>query len=291
MSKFNALANDEKYRPHVKQWVLETCPLIYLYAPSNTGKTTVVASLFPETPEDKTPLWTFKHDDYCKVLYIDGDQGSTTIEQLVGNPRLCDLRRFNLTPEKQLGWKAIVIEGTTATYRRLVADELRKKPGATGNELKRCYIGPSSHAAGLIDTIRQIKQHRIATKKGVPIVVILNTKAEPIDKDKPDAGTRYVPNWSPNLIENSMSGCDMHAQLTRDPTGTHFVTVRSEYHPYCKMRSAEVAAQVLTQINLNLPGLFALWASMLIRKTIGVRNALDKRDEPEQNQHSQPSSE
>jgi hypothetical protein len=301
MSKYNALANEDKYRAVVRAWLRETSPLVYLFAPSNEGKTTLLGSLFPRDPGSKLPLWTYDHDDYCKVLYIDADQGGTTIEHLLADERLCDYREFDQPAAQLLMWvyaqidqasaakcNAIVIEGLTSVHTRLVADELRKKPGAVGNEMKRCYIAASSHCKGLIDCIRQIKQNRIASGNGVPIFVALNTKSQSIDPDKPDNGDREVPDWSKNLIAQAMRGSDAHIQLMRRPTGTQLITVKSEGpHPFCKMRSAEVAEAVMRETNLNLPGLFTLWASEQYKKTRAVRKALDIKQEPNQTQDAQ----
>lgn len=298
MSKYNALANEAKYRTVTRDWVRETCPLVYLFAPSNEGKTTLLGSLFPRDPASKLPFWTYEHDDYCKVLYIDADQGGTTIEHLLSDERLCDYREFDQSAAQLLTWvysqidkastapcNAIVIEGLTSVRTRLVADELRKKPGAVGKEMQRCYIAASSHCTGLIDCIRQIKQNRKATGTGVPIFVALNTKSQSID---PDGGEREVPDWSKNLIGQAMRGSDAHIQLMRRPTGTQLITVKSEGpHPFCKMRSAEVAEAVMRETNLNLPGLLTLWASEQYKKTRAVRKALDSKQEPKQTQDSQ----
>ncbi len=294
MSNFNKLANDPKYRAIVRPWLRNTCPLVYLFAPSNEGKTTLLGSLFPRDPAvaEKIPLWTYEHDDYCRVLVIDADQGTTTIEHFTGNERLCDLRAYDTPAADQLAWvykqldlassaecNAIIVEGLISVHDRLLANELRKNPGANGNTLRRCYIGPSTHAKGLIDAVRQIKQNRVAAESGVPIFVTLNTKSQQIDPAAPDGPSRHVPDWSPNLIEKTMRGSDAHLQLVRKPTGTQLITMKQEGpHPFCKMRNADVAEAVQREFNLNLPGLLTLWAVTAQKKAANVAAALDKRD-------------
>lgn len=298
MSNFNKLANDPKYRAIVRAWLRKTSPLLYLFAPSNEGKTTLLGSLFPRDPAvaEKVPLWSYEHDDYCRVLVIDADQGTTTIEHFTGNERLCELRDYDTASTDQLRWmyaqleyastakcNAIIIEGLISVHDRLLANELRKNPGADGNTLRRCYIGPSTHAKGLIDAIRQIKQNRIAEEAGVPIFVTLNTKSQSIDPTKPDGPSRHVPDWSPNLVEKAMRGSDAHIQLKRPPTGTQLITMKQEGpHPFCKMRNADVAEAVQRETNLNLPGLLTLWAVTIDQKSNKVNAALDKRDEQRQ---------
>jgi hypothetical protein len=303
MSNFNKLANDPKYRAIVRPWVRKTSPLIYLFAPSNEGKTTLLGSLFPRDPAvaEKIPLWSYEHDDYCRVLVIDADQGTTTIEHYTGNEKLCDLRSYDTPAADQLAWtykqlasasaaecNSIIIEGLIAVHHRLLANELRKNPGASGNVLRRCHIGPSMHGQGLIDAVRQIKQDRVAAGMGVPIFVSLNTKSESIDPEKPDSPSRYVPGWSKNLINEAMGGSDAHLQLKRPPTGTQLITMKQEgTHPFCKMRNADVAEAVQRETNLNLPGLLTLWAVTIDTKSNKVNAALDKR--AEQQQTSNPS--
>ena len=294
MSDFNTHANNDRYREVTRAWVRATCPLVYLFAPSNTGKTTLLGSLFPADPAAPHSVWTYRHDDYCKVLYIDADQGGTTIEHLVGNEQLCDYRRFNIASKEKLAWlytqvaaaedadcNAIVIEGATSVHTQLVADETRKNPGATGNTLRRCYIGASTHCKGMIDSFRQLKQNRVATGRGVPIFITLNTKSQPVDAEKPDSPERHVPDWSKNLVEQAMRGSDAHIQLVRKYGETRLITMRDEQlHPYCKMRSEAVAEAVASQANLNLPGLLTLWANTLAGKAKAVKKHLDSKQQP-----------
>ena len=173
-----------------------------------------------------------------------------------------------------------MIEGVTSIHTRLVADETRKNPGATGNTLRRCYIGASTHCKGLIDGIRQLKQNRLAAKRGVPIFVTLNTKSQPINPDKPDSPERYVPDWSKNLIEQAMRGCDAHIELERKGDSRLIATRDEGPHPYCKMRSETVAAAVAGEANLNIPGLLTLWAVTQNRKSAAVQKLLDSKQQP-----------
>jgi hypothetical protein len=291
MSKYNNFANEEKFRSQTRDWLRKTCPLVYLFAPSNEGKTTLLGSMFP-TDGGTMPLWTYKHDDYCPVLYVDADQGGTTIEHMLGDERLCEYRDFDQRPDQHLKWmfdqldyatradcNAIVIEGLTAVHDKLVSAEMRKHPGAVGFELQRCYIAAAGYAGTLMETIREIKQHRTAAGKGVPIIVTLNTKEQSIDPEK-DAGARHVPAWSNNLIERTKRTSDAHIQLVRKPTGTVLVTTKIDGpHPHCKMRSADVADAVMRESNLNLPGLFTLWSVTQQTKAKKTRAAVDSRQE------------
>jgi len=291
---YNDLANDERYRKVTREWVKENCPLVYLFAPSNEGKTTLLGSLFPSEGAGSHPVWSFKHDDYCKVLYIDGDNSGLTIEHFVADERLCDYRAFDAPADQLVAWmyrqidaatkadcNAIVIEGLTSVHTRLVADELRRNPGATGNTLRRCYIGASTHCKGLIDAIRQVKQNRRAAGCGVPIIVTNNTKSQPTDPNAPDSPERHVPDWSKNLIEQAMRGSDAHIQLKRNGDTTQLITTKiADMHPYCKMRSADVANAVQSERNLNLPGLLTLWAATAHKKSKAVQKALDSKAQP-----------
>lgn len=298
MSKFNDLANDPKYAKATRAWVRKQCPLVWIYAPSNEGKTTWLGSLFPRDPgnPEKIPLWTYEREDYIKVLYIDADQGAATVDHYTDNPYLCDYKGFDQPANQHLKWtyeqldaassakcNAIVIEGLTSVHKRLLAIETRKVPGATGNALRRCSISPATHLQGVIDAVLQIKQNRIAAGTGVPIIASVNTKIQPIDPEKPDAGDRHVPAWSPNLILEAMRGADAHIQLVRGPAGTRLITMKQPGpHPHCKMRSADVAEAVQAESNLNLPGMLTLWAAAARQKANKVKAAVDKRHAADQ---------
>jgi hypothetical protein len=228
----------------------------------------------------------FRHTLYHRVLLIDIDQGSTTIAQYTMNPQICERRVFDKTPDKRVGWfnqqlkdartfdcGAIIIEGFTSIHSGMVSANLENVADPdNAPAVMRAYIGPSSRTSALIESFRATKQYRLAAGRGVPIIVTLNTKETPVNPgDLKDQRKKVVPDWSPNLTDKAMRASDAFIELTRGPAGTVLRTMQDDENMARKLRapvpfgtrdaSKPNAAQIIQQqVNLDLPGMFALWA-------------------------------
>lgn len=274
MSKFNAYAHTPEAITTTREWLRRESPIVYMYSPSGRGKTTLLGSLF-------------RHPLYHRVLFIDIDQGSTTIAEYTHNPQLCENRVFDKTPDRRVGWfneqlknarsydcGAIVVEGFTSIHSGMVAANLEGVADPNNAPaVMRAYIGPSSRTSALIESFRDTKQYRLAAGRGVPIIITLNTKQSPVNPDDmKDQRKKTVPDWSPNLTDKAMRASDAFIELDRGPSGTQLLTLQSPENQARKLRAPvpfgpqdsskpNAAQQIQAQFNLDLPGMFALWAS------------------------------
>jgi len=277
MSKYNKMSTQPEAKAVTSAWVKETCPLVYVYAPFRTGKTTLLGSLFLQP-------------DYYPVHFIDGDNGGTAIGEFINDERMCTYVPCKITPDLKVAWMheqvrkarsakcgAIVIEGLTSIHQSLVADELARQTSPSGvapsgEYLWKAYGPASAHMLTLFAEIRQIKEYRMAKGTGVPIFITLNTKVEKADGDK----RRYVPDFSDNCTARSGRTADGYLELMRNASGTTLVAVEDAMHPYCKLRNSKAAEIVTRQTNLSLPGLLTCWATTIDNKAAKMREQLDK---------------
>lgn len=282
MSQYNKLAEDPAVAPIVRDWIKSNSPYIVVFGPSGVGKTTLTQSLFA-------------HPDYRRVLYIDADQGDATIEEYTTNTTLCELRSFDKHPAMLVSWVyeqlayaeraecgAIVVEGFASIHAQMVAAKLAQAKTAEGYDLQRCYIEPTMRTQALMQTCRAIKQSRHAAKKGVPLIVTLNTKQ--IRKSENPPVYIDIPDWSENLSERMMRGADAFIELTRGPSGVRFMTQQTPDNKFRKLRQPRVAMEVDRQINLSLPGLFALWATTVDKRSKTIDEKLNQPDTTKENQ-------
>jgi hypothetical protein len=271
MSKYNAFAHDPAAVEITRDWLRRESPLVFIYAPSGKGKTTLLGSLF-------------RHSLYHRVLLLDLDQGSTTIAEYTTNPTICERRVFNRTPSQRVGWfneqikyartaecGAIIVEGFTSIHTGMVSANLEDVSDPEGPAAMRAHIGPSNRTGAMIESFRATKQHRLASGAGVPIIVTLNTRFTPIDPSSIDSPKKVVPDWSPNLVDKAMRAADAFIELDRNAHGTVLYTQQTPTHTARKLRACvpfepknaatpNAAKLVQEQVNLDLPGLFALWA-------------------------------
>lgn len=252
----NDLAKHPTVRPIVRQWLAATCPLVYVFGPSGSGKTSLAGGLM-------------KHPDYRPTLLIGIESGDTTIGEWTSNEAVCTRRVFEGEPAQQRAWiyeqldaaadvdcSAIVIEGLAGWHKLAVARSVRSAPSAQGNALKRLYIEPSSRTSSVIGAIYDLKLTRRARGRSCPILVTLNTK-----EVGPDDAKELVPGLSTNLIEQAMQNAEAFLELRRSPTLPPSTTLLTMQNPRKhKLRHAAAAALIESQINLTLPGMFALWA-------------------------------
>lgn len=284
MSKYNAHAHETEVVDTTRAWLRRESPLVFLYSPSGKGKTTLLGSLF-------------RHTLYHRVMFIDIDQGSTTIAEYTMNPLLCERRVFNLTPDRRVGWfnqqlkdarvfdcGAIVIEGFTSIHTGMVSANLEEIEDPEGPAAMRAHIGPSNRTAALIESFRSLKQYRIAAKKGVPIIVTLNTREAPVNpSDMKDMRKKIVPDWSANLTDKAMRASDAFLELDRGPSGVVLRTMQDPENTARKLRASvpfgqhdpskpNAAALIQQQVNLDLPGMLALWAKadLAMQKSIAA---------------------
>lgn len=295
MSKFNANAHEPAVIEQTRAWLLRESPLVFVYAPSGTGKTTWLGSLF-------------RHSLYHRVLLLDLDQGSTTIAEYTTNPTLCERRVFDRTPDKRVGWfneqikyartadcGAILVEGFTSIHTGMVSANLEDVEDPEGPAAMRAHIGPSNRTGAMIESFRATKQYRLAEGRGVPIIVTLNTRYAPVNPDDfKDQRKKIVPDFSPNLIDKAMRAADAFVQFDRNAHGTVLYTQQIEENKARKLRSCvpfdpknsslpNAAKLVQKQVNLDLPGLFALWADCDAKMTAAVAQILN----PNTNQDKQ----
>lgn len=271
MSKFNAYAHEPAATEVTRDWVRRESPLVFIFSPSGVGKTTLLGSLF-------------RHTLYHRVLFIDIDQGSATIAEYTMNPQICDRRVFDKTPDKRVGWfneqlkyartaqcGAIVIEGFTSIHTGMVSANLENVAEPEGPAAMQAHIGPTNRTGALIESFRATKQHRIANKMGVPIIVTLNTREAPVNPGQINSPKKIVPDWSPNLTDKAMRTSDAFIELTRGPHGVVLNTMQTPDNSARKLRACvpfepknpntpNAAKLVQAQVNLDLPGMFALWA-------------------------------
>lgn len=291
MSKYNKRSMEPAAAAKTAAWAKQTCPLVYIYAPFNTGKTTLLGSLFLQP-------------SYYPVHFIDGDNGGTAIGEYVTDPRTCNYVPFQDTPDRKASWMhkqiaaaqkakcgAIVIEGLTSVHQALVAQELANLTSASGEapsgeHLWGAYRPAATHMLAFFTGIRGIKEYRRAKGTGVPIFVTLNTKITKVGSGR-DLKDCYVPDWSDNCTARSGRTADGYLELMRTQSGTTLVATRDpELHPYCKLRNKKAAELVTRQTNLSLPGLLTAWATTIDDKGSEIRAQLDKyyntseQDEP-----------
>lgn len=271
MSKYNDLATESAAIETTRAWLRRESPLVFIYSPSGKGKTTLLGSLF------RNPL-------YHRVLFIDIDQGSTTIAEYTTNAAICERRMFDRTPDKRVGWfneqikyarkaecGAIIVEGFTSIHSGMVAANLEDVEDPEGPAAMRAHIAPANRTGAMIESFRATKQYRLAGSIGVPIIVTLNTRYTPINPGDINSDKKVVPDWSPNLIDKAMRSSDAFIELDRTPHGTVLLTQQTPENQARKLRACvpyepknpnlpNAAKLVQQQVNLDLPGLFALWA-------------------------------
>lgn len=249
-----------------QEWLREECPILVVYAPSSTGKTTLIASLFGED------------SDYWPALFIDADEGAKTIAEFTKNPEIVDYRSKSKRPQGHTVYKwlattlkeartsehkMIVIEGLTRFRDNLVSDFLIDNPDHVGKPrgIMTAYAEPSTLCGALFGGISKIQDVRKRNGTGGPIVVTLNAKfARHEEKGKPTI--EYpVPNLSPNLIENLMGRADVFAELQRPPgKKTRLLTQFSELNRFRKCRNNAVAQALANMRGIKLDKLFDTWA-------------------------------
>lgn len=269
MSTFNEYANTPEATETTRAWLRRDAPLVLIYGPSGKGKTHLAGSLF-------------RHPLYHRVLLIDVDQGSTTIAQYSMNPQLCDRQVFDLVPEQRVGWfnkqlkyartancGAIIVEGFMSIHRGIVAKQLEDCADSEGPAVWEAHKNATTRTTPMIESLKAVKQYRIANRVGVPIIVTLNTREAPIPGVK-DA-RKTVPDMSPNLIEKAMAASDAFLELRRDVHGVQLLTLATPDNDARKLRAPvpfgpknpdqpNAAQLIQQQTNLDLPGMFALWA-------------------------------
>lgn len=281
MSKFNVYAHDPASIDTTRAWLQQTAPLVYLFGPSGAGKTTLLGSLF-------------RHPLYHRVLVIDVDQGTTTIGGYTQDKSICDFHEFDKFPSQRLGWfreklryartadvGAIVIEGLTSIHAGMVSDRMEDVSDPDGPAAMRAHIAPTNQTATLIESLRALKQYRKAGKKGVPIVVTLNTRLAPVSpNDLKDMSKKTVPDWSPNLTDKAMRTADafIEVPLRGSDNTSRMLTLPTPDNSARKFRAPvplvkndaskpNAAIQVQRETNLDLPGMFALWAQAIAMHT------------------------
>jgi hypothetical protein len=249
----NTLAKHPAVRPIVRQWVEETCPLIYVWAPSSTGKTTLGGTLM-------------KHPDYRPTLLIGIESGDSTIGEWTGNDSTCIRNVFEGEPSQQRAWiysqldaaadvdcKSILIEGLASWHILARSRALRSAPNATGHALQRLCIEPSMRTSSVIGAIYDLKMTRRARKRPCPIIVTLNTKEVGADENK-----SLMPGFSNNLVEQARQNAEAFIELQRSPSGVSMLA-QADLKKH-KLRHALAAQAIESQIDLTLPGMLALWA-------------------------------
>ena len=294
MSKYNDYAHDPAAIEATRDWLRRESPLVYLYSPSGKGKTTLLGSLF-------------RHPLYHRVLLIDIDQGSTTIAEYTTNAAICERRVFDKTPDKRVGWfnqqikyartadcGAIIVEGFTSIHSGMVAANLEDVEDPEGPAAMRAHIGPSNRTGAMIESFRATKQYRLAAGKGVPIIVTLNTRYSPVDpSDMADQRKKVVPDWSPNLTDKAMRASDAFIELDRTPHGTVLLTMQTPENAARKLRACvpynpkdrtlpNAARLVQEQVNLDLPGMLALWAKCDVEMKAHITKIIDPSAAPDQ---------
>ncbi len=266
-------------------WVKKQCPIIMVYAPSTTGKTTLAATLFDD-------------DAYWPVLYIDADEGTSTIAKFTNNKKLCDYRSKSERPagDTVFKWfgstlkeartshhKAIIVEGLTRFRDNEASDWLIDHPDdAEGMSLQRAYIKPSVLSGALYGAMSKIQDVRKRAGTGVPIFGSLNAKlykrmvkgAPPIEY--------YIPNLSDNLIENLMGRSDIFAELKRNAgMPTQLMTTFSKHNKFRKARNPAVAKMINDMRDPNLPDLLDKWARVEQEQTEATAKWAADDDDPQ----------
>lgn len=281
MSKWNTEAFKSEVEAITAAWVKREAPIVTMYGPSGEGKTRLCGTLF-------------KHSIFTKVLAIDLDNGLSSISKFTENHDLCDLKLFRDFPEKRAGFwnkqldyarkadcNAIIIEGFMAIYSGMVAakQEAISTDDLEGIEAMAAHAPAANRAGGMIQQVRDLKQWRLAAGKGVPIIITLNTRINDVKPGDMKSGKKIVPDMSPNLIDKFMRVSDAFIEITRtktQPVDLRMLTQPDVNNGARRLRGAEamhlptddakfkqvpdVASLVQQQSNLDLPGLFALWA-------------------------------
>lgn len=281
MSQWNTTAQSPESIEATRKWLRRTSPLVFLHGLSGVGKTHLIGSLF------RHQLYANAADEANRVLYIDGDSGSTTIAEYSYNTKLCKLNSFNDQPENLGSWfhrqlmaarrekcGAIVVEGLVRMKRTLLAQETAMLDRPEKMAARQAHVVPSSRTGEVLASLDALKMSRTAAGQGVPIIVTINSHLVPQDPKDPNSPTMVVPDMSPNLTDKMKSAADALIELSRSSSGTRLITMPDASNMARKMRACvpslpqkpgekplpNAATLAQQQINLELPGLFALWA-------------------------------
>jgi hypothetical protein len=290
MSNYNKLAHDPALSEITRTWLQREAPIVTMYGPSGVGKTRLCGTLFT-------------HPIYHRVLAIDLDNGLSSISKYTQNADLCDLQLFEDFPDKRHGYwnkalayarkaecNAIIIEGFMAIYSGMVAAKMEtiSEGDAEGIEAMAAHAPAANVAGGMIQQIRDLKQHRLAAGKGVPIIVTLNTRENSVKAGDMKSGKKIVPDMSPNLGDKFKRISDAFVEITRTystPSDLRILTQPTVENSLRRLRGAEsmpvdgktipdVAALVQSQVNLDMPGMFTLWADTSIKAETMVRDII-----------------
>lgn len=298
MSKWNTEALKPEVEAVTQAWVKREGPIVTMYGPSGEGKTRLCGTLF-------------RHSIYTRVLAIDLDNGLASISKFTQNAELCDLKLFKDFPDKRAGFwnqslayarkaecNAIVIEGFMAIYSGMVAarQESISTDDLEGIEAMAAHAPAANRAGGMIQQVRDLKAWRLAAGKGVPIILTLNTRENDIKKGEMKSGKKIVPDMSPNLTDKFMRVSDAFIELTRTkstPSDLRMLTQPDVNNGARRLRGSEAmllptddekpkqipdaATLVQQQVNLDLPGLFALWAATATESEKLVSGMMAKR--------------
>jgi hypothetical protein len=278
MSKWNTEAFKPEVEAVTQAWVKREAPIVTMYGPSGEGKTRLCGTLFKQTI-------------YTKVLAIDLDNGLASISKYTRNADLCDLQLFKDVSTKRRGFwnkaigyarkakvNAIIIEGFMALYSSMVAAKVEQISDGDedGIEAMAAHAAAANVAGCMIQSIRDLKQDRLAEGLGCPIIVTLNTREVQVKLGDMKSGKKIVPDMSPNLTDKIKRVSDAFIQIARTkatPSELRMLTQPTVENEYRRLRGAEMmpdasgkqipdaATIVQSQVNLDLPGLFALWAA------------------------------
>ena len=240
------------------------CPLITLAGNSGQGKTHTAGTVF-----DCVSYWP--------VLFIEGDDGASTIAQYIGDERVCIHRNYSLHKrpgEDDFHWLlrelhsaetakcgAIIIEGLTRQYQAKVNEAMAENPDAEGNERRRLYQPAANRAAAMLGALQKTKRVRRKNGTGIPIIVTANVLPEKTMVGKEEVAWN-MPAMSPKKITNWMELSDIFGEIIRDPHGSLLHVDLAPPNVYRKCRSQGLTALLRNKRNPSIPWILDTWAEL-----------------------------
>ena len=241
------------------------CPLITLVGDSGQGKTHTAGTIFEGM-------------DYWPVLFIEGDDGASTIAEYLGDERVClhrNYSRHKRPGEDDFEWflrelraaetakcGSIIVEGISRHYQAMVNEALADRPDAKGFALRALYLPAANRTAAMLGALQKTKRVRRKNGTGIPIIVTCNVKEETTKHASGDEVKWNMPALSPNKVRNWMELSDLFGEMRRDERGSELVVALEPPNLFRKCRSQVLTAELRGKRNPSIPWILTRWAEI-----------------------------
>ena len=266
--------------------LLSACPIIGVYGKTGTGKTTFGASLMGDPR-------------YRKVLYLDADRSSLTVQAYVRQESLCDYRAPDVTSALALqqwlvrqiagahkvpGIQAVIIEGLARLYEDLVGEAYAQASpeDLVGDKLMRLYIAPAGLVKATITAACNMQSQFIKSGRHVPTIITSTTK---------EKSEGFKKGWDVPALSDSATGLlqarsDAFLQMERSGKTTVLRTDRDNNTSMRKLRGATAAQAVAALKNPTAPQMLQVWADCLAAEGAAVHEYLQSQNTQESTESS-----